>query len=116
LPRTGLDRCRLNRTLEPAMHRILLPAAAALCAATLLGAMPLSALAADAAATGRAPTSPDQPRPRTGSYKIVKRGPHVTRARCLEGGYVAVPTRAKAGAARRDHDIHAACKTVDYTK
>jgi hypothetical protein len=94
------------------MHRIAFSAVAALCAATLLAATPPAA----SAAAARAPTSPDQPRPRTGGYKIVKRGPHVIRARCLEGGTVVVPTRAKATAAGRDRDIHAACKTVDYTK
>jgi len=54
--------------------------------------------------------------PRSGGYKIVKRGPHVTRARCVEGGYVMVPTHEKATAAQRDRDIHEACKTVDYSK
>ena len=64
-----------------------------------------------------APASPDQARPRTGSYKIVKRGPRVTRARCLEGGNVALPTRGKAAtAAGRDRAIRAACKSVDYTR
>jgi hypothetical protein len=47
---------------------------------------------------------------------VVKRGPRVIRARCLEGGNVAVPTHEKSTAAERDHDIHEACKTVDYTK
>ena len=96
------------------MNRHRLPAAA-LCAAFLLAAMPLAAVAADPAA-GHAATSPDQPKPRVGSYQIVKRGPKVTRAKCLEGGYVMVPTHEKATAAQRDRDIHAACKTVDYTK
>ena len=89
--------------------------AAALCAAALLATMPLTALALDAAA-GRAPTSPDQPKPRTGNYKIVKHGAKIIHAKCLEGGNVAVPTREKATAAQRDRDIHDACKTVDYTK
>jgi hypothetical protein len=40
----------------------------------------------------------------------------VIHARCLEGGNVVVPTREKGTAAQRDRDIHAACKTVDYTK
>ena len=87
---------------------------AALCAAALLAAAPPAASAADVAA--RAPASPDQPKPRTGSYRIVKRGPHLIRARCLEGGHVAVPTHEKATAAERDRDIHEACKTVDYSK
>jgi hypothetical protein len=90
--------------------------AVALCAAALLAATPLAALAVDAAAGGRAPTSPDQPKPRTGNYKVVKRGARIIHAKCLEGGNVAVPTREKATAAQRDRDIHDACKTVDYTK
>ena len=49
-------------------------------------------------------------------YRIVKRGPHLIRAHCLEGGNVVVPTHEKATAAQRDRDIHEACKTVDYTK
>ena len=97
------------------MTRPHLPAVA-LCAAALLAATPLAALALDAAATGRAPTSPDQPRPRTGNYKVVKRGAKIIHAKCLEGGNVVVPTREKATAAQRDRDIHDACKTVDYTK
>jgi len=95
-------------------RRTLLPAA--LCAATLLATTAPAAFAVDAAGVGKAPTSPDQPRPRTGNYKIVKRGAKLTRARCLEGGNVAVPTREKTTAAQRDRDIHEACKTVDYTK
>ena len=98
------------------MTRIHFPAVAVLCAAALLGATPLAASAVDAAATGRAPTSPDQPKPRVGNYKVVKHGAKVTRAKCLEGGNVIVPTREKATAAQRDRDIHEACKTVDYTK
>jgi hypothetical protein len=98
------------------MTRIHFPAVAALCAVALLGTPPLPAWAVDAAATGRAPTSPDQPKPRVGSYKVVKRGAKMTRAKCLEGGNVIVPTREKATAAQRDRDIHEACKTVDYTK
>ena len=97
------------------MNRRILPAAA-LCAAAVLAATPLAASAVDAAATGKPPTSPDQPKPRVGSYKIVKRGDHVTHAKCMEGGNVVVPTREKATAAQRDRDIHEACKTVDYTK
>ena len=97
------------------MTRTPLPAVA-LCAAALLAASPLTALAVDAAATGRAPTSPDQPKPRTGNYKVVKRGPKITHAKCLEGGNVVVPSREKATAAQRDRAIHDACKTVDYTK
>ena len=96
------------------MTRIRFPAIAVLSAAALLAATPPAALAVDA--TGRAPASPDQPKPRVGNYKIVKRGAKVTRARCLEGGYVMVPTREKSTAAQRDRDIHDACKTVDYTK
>jgi len=96
------------------MIRHVLPTAAALCAAALLAAAPSAASAVDIAA--KAPATPDQPRPRTGRYKIVKRGAHLIRARCLEGGYVMVPTHEKATAAQRDRDIHEACKTVDYTK
>ncbi len=92
------------------------PFAAALCAAALLAATPPAAQAVDAAVVGKTPASPDQPRPRTGRYKVVQRGPTFTRARCLEGGNVVVPTREKATAAERAHDIHEACKTVDYTK
>ena len=98
------------------MTRIHFPAIAVLCAASLFGAMPLAAWAVDAAATGRVPTSPDQPKPRIGNYKVVKHGAKVTRARCAEGGNVMVPSREKAAATRRDRDIHEACKTVDYTK
>ena len=97
------------------MTRTHLPAIA-LCAAALFAATPSAALAVDAAATGRAPTSPDQPKPRTGNYKVVKRGAKITHAKCLEGGNVVVPTREKSTAAQRDRDIHDACKTVDYTK
>ena len=96
------------------MTRLALPPIAALCAAALLAAAPPVALAADIAA--KAPAAPDQPKPRTGSYKVVKRGAHLVRARCLEGGHVVVPTHEKATAAERDRDIHEACKTVDYTK
>jgi hypothetical protein len=90
--------------------------AAALCATALLAAMPLAAAAVDAAAIGKAPTSPDQPKPRSGQYKIVSRGQHVIRARCAEGGNVVVPTRAKWTAAQRERQIRDACKTLDYTK
>ena len=92
------------------MTRPAFPALAALCAAALLATTAPTAMAAGAAA------SAGQPKPRSGAYKIVKRGPQATRARCLEGGNVVVPTREKATAAERDHDIHEACKTVDYTK
>ena len=85
--------------------------AAALCVAALLAAAPLAVSAAS-----KAPTSPDQPRPRTGAYKVVSHGDHVVHARCLEGGNVVVPTHEKATAAQRDRDIHDACKSVDYTK
>lgn len=98
------------------MTRSLLASAAALCAAVLLVDAPLPAWAVDAAAIGKAPTSPDQPKPRVGGYKIVSRGATVIHARCLEGGNVVVPTHEKATPAQRDHDIHDACKSVDYTK
>ena len=91
------------------MTRPAFPALAALCAAALL------ATTAPAAA-GDATPSAGQPKPRTGAYKIVKRGSRAIRARCVEGGNVVVPTHEKATAAERDHDIHEACKTVDYTK
>jgi hypothetical protein len=90
--------------------------AAALCAAALFAAAPLAACAADATANGHASVSPDQPKPRAGTYKIVSHGAHVIHARCLEGGNVVVPTHENATPAQRDRDIHAACKTVDYTK
>jgi hypothetical protein len=90
-------------TRHPILH------AAALCAAALLADAPQAALPVAA-------TSPDQPKPRVGSYKIVSQGAEVIHARCLEGGNVVVPTREKGTAAQRDRDIHAACKTVDYTK
>jgi len=96
------------------MTRPAFPLAAALCATALIAVAPPAARAADIAA--KAPVAPDQPRPRTGSYKIVKRGAHAVRARCLEGGHVVVPTHGKATAAERDRDIHEACKTLDYTK
>ena len=95
------------------MIRRFLPAAA-LCAAALLAATPIVASAV--AAAGKAPTSPGQPKPRTGAYKVVSHGDHVVHARCLEGGNVVVPTHEKATPAQRDRDIHAACKSVDYTK
>ncbi len=98
------------------MTLLRLPAAGALCAAAALAAAPPAASAADATVVVRAPSSPDQAKARTGDYKIVKRGTKVTRARCLEGGYVMVPSQGKATTAQRDHDIHEACKTVDYTK
>jgi len=91
------------------MTRQRLPALAALCAAALLATAAHDAAAVTAAAGGASA-------PRTGGYKIVKRGPHLIRARCLEGGNVVVPTHEKATAAQRDRDIHDACKTVDYTK
>ncbi len=91
------------------MTRQRLPALAALCAAALLATAAHDAAAVTAAAGGASA-------PRTGGYKIVKRGPHVIHARCLEGGNVVVPTHEKATAAQRDRDIHDACKTVDYTK
>ena len=89
--------------------------AAALCAAVLLAAAPLAASAVPAAGA-QAPTSPDQPKPRVGNYRIVSRGAKVIHAKCLEGGNVVVPAKQKATAAQRDRAIHDACKTVDYTK
>ena len=91
------------------MTRPRLPALAALCAATLLATAAHDAAAVTAPAGGASA-------PRTGGYKIVKRGPHVIHARCVEGGNVVVPTHEKATAAQRDRDIHDACKSVDYTK
>jgi hypothetical protein len=96
------------------MIRPVLALPAALCAAALLAVAAPAARAADVAA--KPPVAPDQPKPRTGGYRIEKRGAHVVRARCLEGGHVVVPTHEKATAAQRDRDIHEACKTVDYTK
>ena len=96
------------------MTRPALPLAAVLCATALLAAAAPGTRAADIAA--KAPAAPDQPRPRTGGYQIVKRGAHAIHARCGEGGHVVVPTHRKATAAQRDRDIHEACKTVDYTK
>jgi hypothetical protein len=95
-------------------HRF--PRVAALCASALLAAAPLAASAVDAAAIGKAPTSPEQPRPRTGQYKVVSHGRHVIRARCAEGGNVVVPAHAKATPSQRERDIREACKTLDYTK
>jgi len=89
---------------------------AALCAGAVFAAMPLAASAVDAATSAKPATSPDQPRPRSGNYKVVKRGATLTRARCAEGGNVMVPTRGKATAAQRDRDIRDACKNLDYTK
>jgi hypothetical protein len=97
------------------MTRLRILSAVALCTATL-AAFPAGALAADAAPGGHATASPDQPRPRTGRYRIVSRGATVIHAKCLEGGNVVVPTRQKAPAAERDRAIHDACKTVDYSK
>ena len=98
------------------MTIIRIPTVAALCAAVALAAAPLAAAAVDATVVVRAPSSPAAGKARTGDYKIVKRGSKVTRARCLEGGYVMVPSQGNATTAQRDHDIHEACKTVDYTK
>ena len=98
-------------------HRLL--PAAALCTTALLAALPPAASAADAATvtvTGKSTTPPDQPKTRTGAYKIASRGDHLTRARCTEGGNVIVPTHAKATAEQRDHDLREACKNIDYTK
>lgn len=95
-------------------HRF--PRAAALCATALLAAAPLAASAVDAAVIGKAPTSPDQPRPRTGGYKIVSHGSHAIRGRCAEGGNVVVPTHQRATPAQRARDIRDACKSLDYTK
>jgi hypothetical protein len=96
------------------IRRIRLPAAA-LCAVAL-AATPLAASAVDAATSAKAPTSPDQPRPRSGSYQVVKRGATLTRVRCAEGGNVMVPTHGKATAAQRDREFRDACKNLDYTK
>jgi len=90
--------------------------AGALCATALLASAPLAAAAVDAAALGKAPTSPDQPHPRSGRYRIVSHGPHVIRARCAEGGNVFVPAHGKATPARRARALREACKTLDYTK
>ena len=86
--------------------------------ATAAGLAAVLALAAPAAgAAPRAtPVATGASQPRTGGYKIVKRGAHVIHARCLEGGNVVVPTHENATPAQRDHDIHDACKTVDYSK
>jgi hypothetical protein len=86
----------------------LLTAALALCSGT--------AMAADVTPAARPSISPDQPKPRQGSYRIVSRGANVIHAKCLEGGNVVVPTRRAATAAERDRAIHDACKSVDYTK
>ena len=94
------------------MNRIHLPAVV-LCAAAALAATPLAASATDTTVIVHAPAASNA---RTGDYRIVKRGPKVTRARCLEGGYVLVPSRGRPTLAERDRDIHDACKTVDYTK
>ena len=98
------------------MTRLPLIRALALAAATLIATAPQAALAVDAAAIGKAPTSPDQPKPRVGNYKIVSRGANVIHAKCTEGGNVVVPTHERGTAAQRDRDIHDACKSVDYTK
>lgn len=71
--------------------------------------------AADAAPRAT-PVATGASQPRSGGYRIVKRGPHVIHARCVEGGNVIVPTHEKATPAQRDRDIHDACKSVDYSK
>ena len=91
-----------------------MPPAVALCVAALLAAAPLAATATDAAA--RTPTSPDQPKPRTGDYKIMSQGDEMIHAKCVEGGHVFVGTHAKDTAAQRDRAIRDACKTTDFTK
>ena len=98
------------------MIRRLPASAAALCAAALLAGAPLAASAVDAAVSARPPASPDQPKPRSGNYKIAHRGDKATRARCAEGGNVFVPTQGKATPAQRDRQIRDACKNLDYTK
>jgi hypothetical protein len=74
-----------------------------------------AAPAADAAPRAT-PGATAASQPRSGGYRIVKRGPHVIHARCLEGGHVIVPTHGQATPAERDRDIHDACKSVDYSK
>ena len=96
------------------IRSIRLPAAALF--AVALAATPLAASAVDAATSAKAPTSPDQPRPRSGNYQVVRRGATLTRVRCAEGGNVMVPTRGKATAAQRDREFRDACKNLDYTK
>jgi len=91
------------------MNRSRLPVLAALCAAALL-----AGAARDAAAVPAPKAAASAPR--TGAYKIVRRGPHAIRARCLEGGNVFVPSHEKSTAAERDRDIHDACKSIDYAR
>jgi len=98
------------------MTRPRLRPVAMLSVAALLAAAAPAASAVDAAALGKPPTSPAQPRPRTGHYKVISHGDHVVHARCLEGGNVVVPTHARATPAQRDHALRDACKTIDYTK
>ena len=94
-------------------HRIL--SAAALCAA-VLAATPLAAPAVDAATSARPPTSPDQPKPRTGDYTIISQGSSITHVKCKEGGHVFVSLRDRGTPAQNDRDIRESCKTVDFTK
>lgn len=96
---------------RPCLHPV-----ATLSLAALLAASAPAASAVDAAAIGKPLTSPAQPRPRTGQYKVIAHGDHVVHARCLEGGNVVVPTHERATPAQRDHAIRDACKTIDYTK
>jgi hypothetical protein len=119
LPRTELDIRSPTWIQEPAMTRPLFRSAAALCAAALLAATPLAASAVDAAATGKPPTSPDQPKPRSGAYRVQSRGEQVTHAKCAEGGHVFVPTHPAhqdKAASSGDAALRDACKRIDYTK
>jgi len=96
---------------------LLAPAALALALAAISG----PAVAAGNASSATAPTSPDQPVPRTGGYRIVSTGKKVVHAKCAEGGNVVVPlhdavSNKRRTTAERDAAIRDACKSVDYSK
>lgn len=89
--------------------------------AGLLAAGGARATPTGAIAATHPPTSPDQPRPRTGAYRIVSQGEKMIHAKCAEGGNVVVPVHPakplRGGAIpSRDAAIRDACKTIDYTK
>jgi hypothetical protein len=98
------------------MTRSRLTGSVALAATTLMAA----ALSCGAPCAGASPAptavSPDQPKPRLGTYRVTSRGDSMIHARCLEGGHVFVSIRKAATPAQRDRALHDACKSVDYTK
>lgn len=101
------------------MIRPVLLAAATLCA----GLPALSAAGVPAvppAAGQRLTTTPAQPQPRRGDYRVQSRGSGFVHARCTEGGHVFMwlpPAGAEPAARRRRAEaVREACQAVDYSK